>query len=232
MEEVKIKEYYEKNPEGIEPIPEIPEIYEMHQLIRNSLSKIAPYKLLDAGCGKGFTGKSVIEYCKEYHGMDLSSTAINFAKKRIPEGKFKVGTIREISYGNGEFDCILCSEVLEHVPEYKTAIKEMTRVLKSKGFLIITTPNKYNPDMALKLFTQGKYTSQIYDSPIDYNELFIDFKNNGLEIINFFSFWFFPSLGNLMNAPELQKHMKYLQQLSFKTGKPLGLYLFFVLQKI
>lgn len=43
MDEELIKEYYEKNPEGIDPVFEIRELYEMHELIKKSVKKKISY---------------------------------------------------------------------------------------------------------------------------------------------------------------------------------------------
>ncbi|MCP4049459.1 MAG: class I SAM-dependent methyltransferase [bacterium] len=232
MDEELIKEYYEKNPEGIDPVFEIRELYEMHELIKKSVEKKSPTKLLDAGCGKGFTGNSVFGLCKEYHGFDISYSAVAIAKKRLPNGVFNVGSLKKLPYDDEEFDCVVCSEVLEHIPDYLKAMSELSRVTKMGGSLIITTPNKHNPDMTLRLYTKGRYTPQIYDSPIDYEELITQFKKRDLEIVEFKSFWFFPSLGEEMSEEELEKFMKVLEKLSDKYKKPLGLYLFFELRKL
>ena len=55
VEEYIIKEYYEKNPEGLPGIPTIPEIYEGHQLFIERVLKERPKTFLDAGCGKGYS---------------------------------------------------------------------------------------------------------------------------------------------------------------------------------
>lgn len=51
-----------------------------------------------------------------------------------------VSDIISIPVENNSFDVIICTEVLEHVPDPINAIKEMSRILKSGGIIIITTP--------------------------------------------------------------------------------------------
>ena len=43
-------------------------------------------------------------------------------------------------YGDGTFDCVIASEILEHVPEDDRAISELVRVLKPGGALAVTVP--------------------------------------------------------------------------------------------
>jgi len=51
-----------------------------------------------------------------------------------------VSDITSISVDDESFDCILCTEVLEHVPDAVAAIREFSRILKPGGILIITAP--------------------------------------------------------------------------------------------
>lgn len=227
-----IKDYYEKNPEGIPPLPEIGEIYEMHKLIKQHVQQLKPKRLLDAGCGKGYTGKSVLKYCKEYYGFDLSSTAVKIAQKRLENGNFEVGSITKLPYENEYFDCVICSEVLEHIPNYKIAISELSRVTRFGKNIIVTLPNRINPDMKWRLFWKGQYTSQIYDNPPHYRFLSKEFKNYDLEIIDFCSFFYLPLFGE--SIPKLIRPtlMKFLEIYSQIINRPKGLYLFYNLKKI
>jgi len=54
--------------------------------------------------------------------------------------KAEVGNINKLKFRNNNFDVILCSEVLEHIKDYKKALKELHRVLKKEGKIIITVP--------------------------------------------------------------------------------------------
>jgi ubiquinone/menaquinone biosynthesis C-methylase UbiE len=51
-----------------------------------------------------------------------------------------VSDITNIPVDNSSFDVVLCSEVIEHVPNPLDALKELTRVLKKDGFIILTAP--------------------------------------------------------------------------------------------
>lgn len=62
IDENAIKDYYEKNPEGVPGIKEIPEIFEMHQIFKKRVKKLRPKKFLDAGCGKGYMGEAVRDF--------------------------------------------------------------------------------------------------------------------------------------------------------------------------
>ena len=70
--------------------------------------------------------------------IELEKQAVDFLRK---QGLNAVkGDITHLSFQKESFDAILCSEVLEHVPNYKKGISEMARVLKKNGLVIITVP--------------------------------------------------------------------------------------------
>ena len=91
-------------------------------------------KFLDIGSGIS----PVSPVLKETLFMDLSIKSINFLKKQGHNAK--VGSITKIPLKDNEFDWIFCSEVLEHIKDYKKAIKELSRVVKKGGKIIITVP--------------------------------------------------------------------------------------------
>ena len=49
-----------------------------------------------------------------------------------------------LPYANGKFDLVTCTEVVEHLENYRRLLREMYRVLKPGGTVIITTPNVLN----------------------------------------------------------------------------------------
>ena len=66
-----------------------------------------------------------------------------------------VSDITAIPAPDASFDAILCSEVLEHVPEPTNALDEFTRLLKPGGRLILTAPFASNVHMAPYHFCSG-----------------------------------------------------------------------------
>jgi SAM-dependent methyltransferase len=55
-------------------------------------------------------------------------------------GRIQVGNVLDFPYPDGYFDCVLASEILEHVPEDERAIAELVRILAPGGILAITVP--------------------------------------------------------------------------------------------
>lgn len=98
-------------------------------------------KVLDVGCGSGDFGGVIIEkYKSQVHGVDLNEMGIKKAQKL---GVDAVIADLEVKWPwkKNTFDAIFAVEILEHLVETDFFLTEIKRVLKSDGYLILTTPN-------------------------------------------------------------------------------------------
>ncbi|MBU1164532.1 class I SAM-dependent methyltransferase [Patescibacteria group bacterium] len=98
--------------------------------------------VLDAGC---HSGDLTIILKKNFNcsitGMDLSKDAIGYAKQRFPSINFISGDISSnVPFRDNSFDFVSAFDVLEHIPNINNAIKELKRVLKPDGYLIVGLP--------------------------------------------------------------------------------------------
>ena len=75
---------------------------------------------------------------------DLSRTVLADvsaeAMKNVEAASKVVSSITQLSFDDAAFDCILCSEVLEHIQDDEKAVAELRRVLKPGGILVVTVP--------------------------------------------------------------------------------------------
>ncbi|GAA1743219.1 class I SAM-dependent methyltransferase [Aeromicrobium alkaliterrae] len=78
----------------------------------------------------------------ELKGVDGMFGAMELEGEVPPggRGRVEVGTILDMPYEDNSFDVVLASEILEHVPEDVTAIRELTRILAPGGMLAVTVP--------------------------------------------------------------------------------------------
>lgn len=91
--------------------------------------------VLDAGAGP-CRYKPLFQHCK-YKSQDFAQ----YKGENHRYGQLNyVGDIAKIPVADGYFDCVLCTEVLEHLPEPEQAINEFARILKQGGMLILTAP--------------------------------------------------------------------------------------------
>ena len=102
--------------------------------------KTAAGCLLDLGCNRGY-------YTSAYKngpaiGVDLSFAVLAIAKRRHRKKFFIQGDAQNISFlKSSTVNSVLCSEMLEHVPDPAAVFGECYRVLKSGGQMLLTTPN-------------------------------------------------------------------------------------------
>ncbi len=63
--------------------------------------------------------------------------------------------IHPLPYPDASFDLVTCSEVLEHVENYRAVLREIRRVLKPGGLMVVTTPNVLNMKSRLRYLVCG-----------------------------------------------------------------------------
>ncbi|MBN1413051.1 MAG: class I SAM-dependent methyltransferase [Spirochaetales bacterium] len=124
----------------------------------SELAQITPgKKILDAGCGS----QKYRPYCNhlEYKGQDFAQyndkgeISVDLDKK-LPVPDY-VSDIWNIKEADNSFDAILCTEVLEHIPYPGETIKELSRLLKPGGILLLSAPFACLPHMEPYFYFSG-----------------------------------------------------------------------------
>ncbi|MFO7568368.1 MAG: methyltransferase domain-containing protein [Smithellaceae bacterium] len=111
------------------------------------------YTILDAGCGSGrhLRGLAKLPGLKIV-GVDRNPKDVAAAMaslKNMPDAQsedFQVmsADINSLPFEDGYFDCVICSEVLEHIYEHEEALAELVRVLKPQGQLVVSVPRYFS----------------------------------------------------------------------------------------
>jgi SAM-dependent methyltransferase len=73
------------------------------------------------------------------HGIELDPTAAEHARSRGC-GEVRIGRLEELPWEDQSFDLITCLDVIEHTPDDRVTLKELRRVCKAQGWLLITVP--------------------------------------------------------------------------------------------
>jgi len=113
--------------------------------ITKALLKLTPdsnkIKILDVACG---TGRFFKLYGKrKIYGIDISNDMLKQARKS-KKAVLKVADAEKIPYAKNSFDIVITAQFIQHLEDYMPYLKEMVRVCKSKGYLIMDFPNKYS----------------------------------------------------------------------------------------
>ena len=121
--------------------------------------KISPVKILDIGVGDAIY-ESILESefkrrC-EFYGVDISRKQIKRAKKFLRMGKVLNLDSQKMPFAENFFDIVIASEILEHVFYPERILQESQRVLKKRGFLLLTFPNSGSLHIRLSMLFSGR----------------------------------------------------------------------------
>jgi SAM-dependent methyltransferase len=97
-------------------------------------------EVLDVACGTGY-GTRLLERRARVSGVDRDEEAIELARSRAA-GSFVVAEIPPIPFADNAFDFVVCFETVEHIADDERFVREIRRVLRPGGQLLISTPNK------------------------------------------------------------------------------------------
>lgn len=153
------------------------------------LEDIKNTTVLDVGCSTGYLGKEFIDRGAKVYGIDISKKALNEARKVLTKVNIIDLNKQKLPFSRGQFDLIVASEVIEHLQNPLLALKELNRVLKNNGGLIITTPNFLYWGNRIK-FLKGKFAYEkigMFDEGhvhfYTYDSLKNDLKKSNFKII-------------------------------------------------
>lgn len=100
------------------------------------------HRILDVGCGNGWLGKAMVSDKTQVVSMDISLVNVRKALENNPHSNHcgLVADVFNLPLAEESIDCIVASEIMEHVINPKLFIKKILHPLKKGGKLIITTP--------------------------------------------------------------------------------------------
>jgi len=158
-------------------------------------SRITEGKILDIGAGsgdlKGFLPRNI-----EFHGVDIYPKGTGIKKVDVNEEK--------LPFKSGFFDYVVAAEVLEHLSNPGTCLKEIRRVLKKNGKLLVTVPNAYNFYHLIRAFF-NRYSNTwehvcIYD------------KRSIISLLRIYDFEVEEAFPMFFRMPRSEKNCKFLER--------------------
>ena len=120
----------------------------LHQFLP-TIPKDSP-RLLDMGCGEGTGLTGFANSGWSVSGVDISPTAVETARQRIPSGEFVSGELAEAARRLGLFDLVRLDNVLEHVIDPASVLRAAFEHLHPGGFVAIYVP--HGESLSLRLF--------------------------------------------------------------------------------
>ncbi len=98
-------------------------------------------KILDVGCGRGSFTRKLEDKGFEVVGVEPASELVREAKVINKDIQFIQADAASLPFTDDYFDYVLCIEVLEHIPDAESALREMARVLKKRGTFVLIDKN-------------------------------------------------------------------------------------------
>lgn len=110
-----------------------------YQQVVGQIRKNPKAKILDIGCGDGV----LLSFIRPgiLYGVDADKDSLLAASKRV-KAKFFQAKAEKLPFKNIFFDVVIATEIIEHLAKPEMMLKEILRVLKPGGQVIITTPVK------------------------------------------------------------------------------------------
>jgi ubiquinone/menaquinone biosynthesis C-methylase UbiE len=106
-------------------------------VLRDLFAQLPPGRALDAACGTGRQASALQALGHKVTGVDLTPEMLQQAKERVPEADFRQGDLSALPVGDAEFDLVVCTLALTHLPDLAQPIQELARALKPGGCMIL-----------------------------------------------------------------------------------------------
>jgi ubiquinone/menaquinone biosynthesis C-methylase UbiE len=113
-------------------------------------------RILDMPAGQGAFAQALLERgAEEIHCLDINAEAFILSDRRV--AFLKHDAMQSLPFPDAYFDHVYSIEGIEHFESPWTVVRELCRVLKPGGQLIITTPNTFSVDARLKYLLSGYF---------------------------------------------------------------------------
>lgn len=187
-----VKEHYANEHYDWIDYPQFPEKI-LHDKRREVMAlragKYIHSKVLDVGCGTGL----ITQVLKgDVWGLDISEWKLKRAKRHVPTAKFVVGDAEDMPFDGESFDCVVSTDILEHLERPDLAVRGIYRILKQGGVYIGTVPSKHivwkmrrfltTSDFGIEPFHNYYSVKQVRDMMESFEVLEITHQCYGLEI--------------------------------------------------
>jgi SAM-dependent methyltransferase len=121
-------------------------------ILRFLRSHAGPLDVADIGCGAGTHSRVWAEAGHRVHALDVNGPLVELARKRASEAghdiDFRVGSATALPWPDESMDVCIALELLEHVGDWESCMREFMRVVRPGGALFLTTTSRLCPRQA------------------------------------------------------------------------------------
>jgi SAM-dependent methyltransferase len=145
-------------------------------------------RVLEIGLGQGSDSEQLIRRGAIWSGIDLTFESVERVRKRLeirnlPCDELHVGSALNLPFDNRAFDVVYAHGVLHHIPDIGVAQREIWRVLKPAGRLVmmVYARNSLNYQIAIRLLRRGGLIL-IYALPVPVSGIYAEHKRLAKEV--------------------------------------------------
>lgn len=149
-----------------------------YRLVREKIGPVAGLRILEVACGRCGFVRELSARGAQVTGCDFSFAALSLgaAKLAMPgtNGRAALvqGDAQKLPFADESFDLVVSCETIEHVPDVRSALREMRRVTRVGGRLFLTTPNYANLMGLYDLYAKVRHAGRKDDQPFDRRQWF------------------------------------------------------------
>ncbi len=138
------------------------------RLITELLGEVDGRQVLDAGCGDGALARTLARHGASVVGLDADSSMVEAARRAAAdaglEATFVAGELARLPFPDASFDVVVAVTVLCFVPDATASIRELVRVLRPGGRLVLGELGRWSAWAALRR-ARGDTTSDLRSLP-------------------------------------------------------------------
>lgn len=149
----KFFEYYAEESASPEALKRFSDVRDaIMRVLRTQRRGDSVLEVADVGCGAGTQSRVWAEAGHTVHALDINAPLIELGRRRADAAGYKVdfqvGSATSLPWADESMDLCIALELLEHVTDWESCMKEFVRVLRPGGALFVTTTSSLCPVQA------------------------------------------------------------------------------------